>query len=83
MLFGSPFALGYALNVCWLTNWRVTSIVAMLISGFLSLFMLFGVVSAACFFLPGLRYHRQRLREKKRLRADGPESGASASEIAL
>ena len=24
---------------------------------------LFGVVSAACFFLPGLKYYRQRLRK--------------------
>ena len=26
---------------------------------------LFGVVSAACFFFPGLKYYRQRLREAK------------------
>jgi serine/threonine protein kinase len=28
---------------------------------------LFGVVSAACFFLPGLKYHRQRLRSRSGL----------------
>jgi hypothetical protein len=44
LLFGSPFAFGYALNVHRLTSWRVTSIMAMLVSGFLSLLMLFGVV---------------------------------------
>jgi serine/threonine-protein kinase len=28
--------------------------------------VIFGVVSAACFFLPGLKYHRQRIRANNR-----------------
>jgi serine/threonine-protein kinase len=27
--------------------------------------LLFGVVTAVCFFLPGMKYHRQRLRSRK------------------
>ena len=27
--------------------------------------LLFGAVTAVCFFLPGLKYHRQRLRSRK------------------
>jgi hypothetical protein len=29
--------------------------------------LLFGVVSAACFFFPGLKYYRQRLRAGRRV----------------
>jgi len=38
--------------------------------------LMFGAVSAVCFFVPGLKYHRQRLRT---LREAGPRSEVKQS----
>jgi serine/threonine-protein kinase len=41
--------------------------------------LLFGIVSAACFFFPGLKYHRQRLRSARLAGASWPAPSGPAS----
>ena len=38
---------------------------------------MFGFISAVCFFVPGLKYHRQRLRAMRAQAADLQDSASS------
>jgi serine/threonine-protein kinase len=42
--------------------------------------LLFGVVTAGCFFVPGLKYHRQRLRTQQRTTSAAEERGGSTDQ---